>query len=96
MNISNIAIMLKRNYGWLLLALALASCTSEWNEKNRSEFVSGCINGAVKDMPAEKARKYCHCMLEKVMARYPNAADVIYIKNDTAMAAMAKDCLKQP
>jgi len=88
--------MFKRHYLFLALLLGTASCKSEWNEKNKSEFVSGCINGALKAMPEDKARKYCHCMLEKVMEKYPDASDVIYIKSDTALASLAKACYDQP
>jgi hypothetical protein len=80
----------------LLCFLLLASCKRKWTQADTSEFLSGCMQGSVKDMGAEKAAKYCACLVEKVVARYPNAADARYIRYDTAIIRISKDCLKQP
>lgn len=45
-------------------------------------------------MGEAKAKSYCSCMLQKLQKRYPNAADMKYVKNDTAVHAMAIECMK--
>jgi trans-aconitate methyltransferase len=52
------------------------------------------MKGALKDMDEEKARAYCSCMLQKVQKKYPNAADAKYLKNDTAIYSMGRECMK--
>jgi hypothetical protein len=79
----------------LLLGL-LTSCKRKWTDKDKQEFLSGCMNSAVKDLGSDKAKQYCHCMLDKVLARYPDARDINWISRDTAMPRMGRDCLKQP
>jgi hypothetical protein len=81
----------------LLLACAgFCSCRRAWTDRDKAEFVSGCINGALREMGETKAKTYCNCMLDKVVRKYPNARDAAYIRYDSAIARMGKDCLKQP
>lgn len=74
----------------------LMACKRKWTEKEKTEFVAGCMKGAVRDMGEEKARLYCDCLLKKLVIRYPNANDVQYLKYDTAIVQLARECLKQP
>lgn len=79
----------------LILALAaFMSCGREWTVKDKSEFVSGCLSKAVIDVGQEKAKTYCHCLLEKVVAKYPNAKDAKYIRYDTSVRQLARACLQ--
>lgn len=78
--------------GFLLL---LISCSRPWTEKDKSEFLSGCLHGAAASMGSEKGKAYCQCMLGKVVARYPNARDARYLSSDTAMRGLGRDCLHQ-
>jgi hypothetical protein len=84
------------NFIILVLALCVFSCKRKWTEKNKSDFVSGCLNKQVKEMGIEKARAYCSCLIEKVIVKYPNANDARYIQYDSAIIRLAKECLKQP
>jgi hypothetical protein len=79
-----------------ILIFFLPSCKRGWTEKDRAEFLSACTKGATQDMGPDKARQYCNCMLEKIVSRYPNALDAKYLKYDTALARMARDCSKHP
>ena len=81
---------------WVLIVLGFLSCKQKWTDKDKVEFVSGCMSKAIKDMGEVKAKAYCSCMLGKIVIKYPNANDVNYIKNDSVIVRMAKDCLKQP
>jgi len=78
-----------------LLAAALVSCSRPWTEKDKSEFVSGCLSAAVRGMGEDSAKRYCRCLVEKVVAKYPNANDAKYIKYDSTVKVLAQECLKQ-
>jgi len=79
----------------LLPALCLLfSCKNAWTQEDKDSFTGGCINGARKDMSMEKAQAYCDCMLQKLQKRFPDAGDMKYVKSDTAVYSMARDCMK--
>lgn len=84
---------------WILLFsilfIAMVSCSRSWTEKDKEQFRAGCVQNSKKEMADEKALKYCQCMLEKIMKRYPDASRVQYIRYDTAVTQLAKECLKQ-
>ena len=87
----------KKNIWLPLLLLTAVACKRKWSDDDKVQFVSGCIGGgALRDLGETKAKAYCNCMLQKAMARYPNANDARYMRQDTAMARLAQDCLKQP
>lgn len=58
-----------------------------------SEFYSGCLSGASKNKEIKDPKAYCNCLLQKVVAKYPNANDAKYIKYDSTIRQLAKDCL---
>jgi hypothetical protein len=73
------------------------SCKTKWSDKDRSEFISGCMQGgAVTDMGKEKAKNYCQCMLEKIIVKYPDRRDAHFMRYDTSLARLAIECSKQP
>lgn len=78
----------------IVLLVLLFSCKRKWTEKDRSEFVSGCLSKAVIDLGQDKAKPYCNCLLQKIVAKYPNANDAKYIRYDTTVKQLAKECLK--
>jgi hypothetical protein len=88
--------MMQKIFVLVLLFLLLNSCKRKWTDKDKQEFLSGCINSATKELGSEKAKQYCHCMLDKVLVRYPDAGDINWMSRDTAMPRMGRDCLKQP
>jgi hypothetical protein len=45
-------------------------------------------------MGEKKAKKYCSCMLEQVVKKYPDAGDAHYLRYDTAMRQTGLDCLR--
>lgn len=81
----------------LCLFFAISACKRKWTEKDRSEFVSGCLSVAMKDplIGDSLARPYCTCLLKKMEQHYPNANDVKYARYDTAIVNMSRDCLKR-
>ncbi|HWJ92420.1 MAG TPA: hypothetical protein VNR87_14990 [Flavisolibacter sp.] len=85
-----------RNIIIVLIVLSAFACKRKWTEKNKSDFVSGCLSRQVKELGIEKARAYCSCLVEKVVRKYPNANDAGYIQYDSAIVRLAKDCLKHP
>ena len=87
---------MKKIVFFLLAILGFFACKRKWTNKDKSEFLSGCLNKAIKEMEESKAKPYCNCLLDKIVKKFPNANDVNYIKYDSSVALMAKDCLKQP
>jgi hypothetical protein len=88
---------LAKRLGIICTAIVLLTgCIRKWTQADRDQFVKGCISSSVKDMTAQKAEAYCNCMLQQVEKRYPNAADVKYISQDTAMNRIGKECLPKP
>ena len=79
----------------IFIFICLLSCKRKWTTEDKTQFLGGCLKGAIKDMGEEKAKPYCTCLLNKVVTRYPNANDAAYIKHDSTIVILAKDCLKQ-
>lgn len=77
------------------LGVLFASCDRPWTQSDKQNFLGGCMSGALKDMGAAKASDYCNCMLEKVQKKYPDAADARYLKNDTAVYTMGRECMRK-
>jgi hypothetical protein len=84
-----------RKYALLLFALSLFSCKRKWTDKDKSDFYSGCLSSAQKNSDITNPKTYCNCLLQKVVEKYPNANDAKYIRYDTTVKQLAKDCLKQ-
>jgi hypothetical protein len=85
-------------YSLIILSTCILaiSCKQTWNEKNKSEFMGGCLHRQTPEMGESKAKTYCSCLLEKVMKKYPDASDLYYVGYDTTISNLAKECLKQP
>jgi len=77
----------------MLLILSLFSCKRKWTDSDKSDFYSGCLNSAVKNKDITNAKSYCNCLLQKVVAKYPNANDAKYIKYDSTIKQLARECL---
>jgi len=84
-----------RNYVLFLLVLCLVSCKRKWTDKDKSEFYSGCLNNALKNPDIKDPKSYCSCLLQKVVVNYPNANDAKYLKYDSTVRHLARDCMKQ-
>ncbi|MGZ3845730.1 MAG: hypothetical protein ACXVBH_06720 [Flavisolibacter sp.] len=77
-----------------LLILLAFSCTRKWNDKDKSEFYSGCLSSATANKDIKDPKTYCSCLLQKVVAKYPNANDAKYIKYDSTVKQLARECMK--
>jgi hypothetical protein len=78
-----------------LLLIPAFSCKRKWNEKDKSEFYSGCLTSATANKDIKDPKTYCSCLLQKVVAKYPNANHAKYIKYDTTVKQLARECMKQ-
>jgi hypothetical protein len=87
---------MKNIYLVLVFISGFVSCKSKWTEENKMEFVSGCLSAATRDknIGDSLAAPYCACLVEKIVKKYPNAADAKYIKYDTTAKALSRDCLR--
>ncbi|HEY6955578.1 MAG TPA: hypothetical protein VI385_10055 [Flavisolibacter sp.] len=77
-----------------VLVLSAFSCTRKWSDKDKSEFYSGCLSSATANKDIKDPKKYCSCLLQKVVAKYPNANDAKYIKYDSTAKQLARECMK--
>ncbi len=69
------------------------SGTAQWPQKEKDAFNEQCVKGAETSMGEAKAKSYCSCMLTKIEAKYPEAANASKLDVAT-MTEMAKDCVK--
>ncbi len=82
-----------------LAAALLTGCkggkkaSAGWPQKEKDAFTENCVNGAKGTMGDEKAKSYCDCVLGKMEAKYPDAAEAGKVDMNT-MIEMAKDCVK--
>jgi hypothetical protein len=85
-----------RNFFLLLLCvLFLVACKRKWTDNDKADFYSGCLNSATKNHDIKDPKSYCSCLLQKIVAKYPNANDAKYIKYDSTAKELARECLKQ-
>ncbi|HJW17116.1 MAG TPA: hypothetical protein VJ499_08345 [Flavisolibacter sp.] len=76
----------------IVASVLFYSCSEGWTKADEQQFTGGCLKGAFKDMDSTKARSYCDCMLQQLKKRYPNASDLKYVKTDTAIYSLGKQC----
>lgn len=67
---------------------------SAWPEDQQKAFMENCTNTAQNGMDPDQAQKYCDCMLQKMMDKYPDVNDAGNINIDE-MTDMASGCLDQ-
>lgn len=68
---------------WQKEARDCLSSISNWTSKDRSDFISECINSAKASIGDAKAKKYCECMLFKVEQKYPRPEDAGDLDEET-------------
>jgi hypothetical protein len=85
-----------KKLSFLTMLLAILSCNQNkgWTVQDEQQFLGGCVINAQKDMNVEKARSYCTCMLQKIKARYVNAAETRYMKQDSVVYRFGRECLQ--
>ncbi len=44
--------------------------SSGWTESEKKTFLKDCSDGSHPDIPKEKIKVYCDCMLGKIMSKY--------------------------
>lgn len=64
-----------------------------WDDETKVAFVTNCTNESKARMSEAAAKEYCDCMLEKIVAKYPNPADANNM-TITETQDMAKECVK--
>jgi hypothetical protein len=77
------------------LTLSLFSCKRKWTDKDKADFYSGCLSSATKNKDIKDPKSYCSCLLQQVVTKYPDANDAKYIRYDSTIKQLAKDCLIQ-
>jgi hypothetical protein len=78
-----------------LLLFCVFSCKRKWTQDDKAQFLGGCLRTATTNLGEQGAKTYCNCLLGKMMEKYPNANDIRYVKYDSSIVSVAKDCLKQ-
>lgn len=67
--------------------------TANWTQLAKDEFLNSCIEKAGED-PNVNGEEYCNCMLDKMIEKYPNPADVAQLDMEW-MQKEAMKCLGQ-
>jgi len=62
--------------------------TGGWSASDAKRFMNDCERTARKNVSAARAKQYCDCMLQKLVAMFPTYADA-----DRELAGNAKDKL---
>lgn len=62
-----------------------------WALKDQEDFRQSCVENAKSGIGEEKAKKYCECMLEKVMKKYPDVNDTEKMTMGETVE-LAKEC----
>jgi hypothetical protein len=67
---------------------------NEWYEEDKKTFMKDCTkpNPEFK-LTSEQKKKYCECMMGKIMAKYPNYSDANK-HGDEIMKDFYDDCIK--
>ena len=50
--------------------------TSNWPQELKDKLTNDCFAEAINQLDSAKAREACNCVLEKMMAEYPDTTDV--------------------
>lgn len=76
----------------LVMTIMMISCKGGgWSKAEKDAFVDNCVPGASEN-PEIDAEKYCNCMLDKVMEKYPKAEDADKVTMEE-MFDMAQGCI---
>ena len=83
----------------VLVVILFTACSQDkkpdpgvrWDMKDQNDFIENCVENAKTGIGEAKARKYCDCMLEKVMKRYPDVNDTEEMTMGETVE-LAKEC----
>lgn len=80
----------------LLFTFTGLHAQSNWTQKDKDDFVSSCVENA-KSIGADSAKRYCNCMMNVMMVKFPKVADMAKLKKEDlttpAIKAEIKKCL---
>ena len=65
----------------------------EWPQKAQQGFINSCIPQAKNAMKKKQAQAYCSCMLDKMMAIYPDPKDAIPVDTEK-IKELAESCVQ--
>lgn len=69
---------------------------NNWTKQDKDDFTSACIEKA-KDIGQDSAKRYCSCMMNVMIAKFPKIEDMATLKAEDltspAMKAEIKKCL---
>ncbi len=67
----------------------------EWYEEDKKTFMKDCTKpGGDDKMTVVEKRRYCECMMEKAMSKYPNYSDA-NTHADDIVKSFLEDCIKE-
>ncbi len=73
------------------LAFTVASCGGGWSDDDKKKFMDKCSEGA--SAMGEAGEKYCQCMLDKIVEKYPDPKTVDKDMDKEWMQKEAMKCL---
>ena len=62
----------------LLCIVAMGSCKNTWDQEAKDMYTESCMDDANRWAKSpELAKKYCNCMLEKIIKKYPDVNEAL-------------------
>lgn len=68
---------MKRCFLCLFLIISCTSCKNTWDSETRNMFKQSCVEEATWAASPQQANKYCDCVLERMMDKYPQFSDAM-------------------
>lgn len=73
----------------------LLACTDFWSEANKRKFIEVCTEDAADWATECEADEYCHCVLGKMMQKYPNELDAFAHMDELAKDTELINCRQE-
>lgn len=85
--------VMKKAFVFLVILFAASSCKNTWTGDDKEMFHQACMEDATTWAGGEdKARTYCNCVLDTVMAKYPHISDALEHINELTSDPAVRSC----
>jgi hypothetical protein len=78
----------------VVLSMSLVSCGGGWTEDDKKAFNKDCRDAVRSDLNDEKAKTYCDCFTDKMVALYPVFNDAMEHRDSAKLEQAKADCRK--
>jgi hypothetical protein len=85
---------MKPIYILLLLPLFLGSCAGGWQEEDKAKLRNECLSQSTQQIGEGKAKAYCDCFVDQVVAKYPVFNDFMEHMSLDTVESLKAHCRK--